>query len=685
MSGVDAREAVWVLAKNLASMWTGGRAVLDAIVDAGGDPSASPVAALQKLGAAGLNKLLDRPGFGVQVTEAFGSLSRYLAADTWFDRASAADERLTALRQAPVAYFCMEYGLASWLPIYSGGLGILAGDFLKEASDMGIPLAGVGLFYRSGFFRQRLDEYRYQHELVPTVDPAGQPVEAVRSPLSGKALRVPVPIGHRTVYAGVWKLRVGRAALYLLDTDVAENARAEDREITSNLYGGDMETRIQQELVLGIGGKRALEALSIEPSIFSMNEGHAAFLGLEVLANLLDESDFGTALERTRNHIVFTNHTVVPAGNDVFPRDLVRRYLSPYTDDRGIGIERLLGLGGSGMTDTFSMPLLAFQLAGKANAVSKLHAEVIPREWPGYTVEAVTNGVHVPTWVGPEIRALLDRYVPDWLDDEPDWERILDIPDGELQEARARQRSGLVDFVNGMQADVRLDPDALTIVWARRFAEYKRAWLIASDLGRLSRLLSDANRPVQLVISGKAHPRDGGGKRMMQELLDRLRSDAEVAARSVFIEDYTERVARCLVAGADVWLNTPRKPLEASGTSGMKSGDNGGLQLTVKDGWAAEVDWWGKGWGIDGHDDQADQHDLYNFLEGSAVPLFYERDGKGTARGWARMMKNSMITTLSRYSARRMLREYLQKLYLPLLAAQGGMEAIPAEVELRDG
>jgi glycogen phosphorylase len=406
-----------------------------------------------------------------------------------------------------------------------------------------------------------------------------------------------------------------------------------------------------------------------------MNEWHAAFLGLEILADFLKEVDFSQALDRTRCHIVYTNHTVVPAGNDVFPRDLARSYLSRYAEDRAIGIERLLALGGSGMNETVSMPLLAFQFSGRANAVSELHAKVIPREWPGYAIEAVTNGVHVPTWLGPEIRSLLDEYVPCWQGDDPDWDRICDIPDELLQAARARQRRRLVDYVNGLEKGVTLDPSALTLVWARRFAEYKRAWLIAADLGRLARLLTNADRPVQLVISGKAHPRDSGGKHMMQELLHRLRADSAVAARSVFVEDYNEKVARCLVAGADVWLNTPRKPLEASGTSGMKSSDNGGLQLTVKDGWAAEVDWWATGWGIDGRDDQADAQDLYNFLEGNAVPMFYSRDEKGIARDWARMMKRTMIVTLSRYSARRMVLDYVRKLYLPLLEEQSEVRA----------
>jgi starch phosphorylase len=316
------------------------------------------------------------------------------------------------------------------------------------------------------------------------------------------------------------------------------------------------------------------------------------------------------------------------------------------------------------------MAILAFQMSGKANAVSHLHAQVIPREWPGYTVEAVTNGVHVPTWVGPEVRALLDEYVPDWQSDEPSWELVQDIPNERLQAARDAQRTRMVEYVNRVQNMVELQPDALTLVWARRFAEYKRAFLLASDRARLARLLADNARPVQIVISGKAHPRDEGGKQVLKSLLQGIREEHSISSRVAFVEDYTEEVARYLAAGADVWVNTPRKPLEASGTSGMKSSDNGGVQLTVRDGWADEVNWWGVGWGITGLDDASDARELYQYLESGIIPCFFDRAETGVAEKWATMVKNTMIITLSKYSSRRMLHEYLDKLYLPLLGEQ---------------
>jgi glycogen phosphorylase len=462
---------------------------------------------------------------------------------------------------------------------------------------------------------------------------------------------------------------VGRVSLFLLDTDVPENERAEDREITASLYGGDAETRIRQELVLGIGGVRALHALGVTPSVYSMNEGHAAFLGLELLAGALETASFPDALRQTRQRVVYTNHTVVPAGNDVFSADLVLNYLGGYADENGIARDQLLSLASTGHDAGFSMAVLAFHMSGKANAVSQLHAKVIPREWPGFPVEAVTNGVHVPTWLGPAIRALLDRYVPDWQGDAPDWEAVHTIPDAELQAAHAAQRQHMIERVNG-SGGPQLDPEALTLVWARRFAEYKRAFLIASDRERLVRLLGNAKCPVQIVISGKAHPRDEGGKNILRDLLQSFGQDSVLASRIAFVEDYDLDVARALTAGADVWLNTPRKPLEASGTSGMKSSDNGALQVTVTDGWAAEVDWWGVGWGIAGGDDAADSLQLYDFLENGVVPTYYDRDQEGVSHRWATMMKNTMIITLSRYSARRMLRDYVQKLYLPLVEEQ---------------
>ncbi len=671
MSSSDLTEEVRALAANLASLWNGGRSVLDRLVAAAGDPKLSPAGALRALGPGEIDELFIADPESVH--SAFRSLTGYLTEETWFDRAIDPNRGLgenagvATLRERPIAYFCMEYGLASWLPIYSGGLGILAGDILKEASDLGLPMVAIGLFYRHGFFYQKLDDANYQTEIIPSLDPATLPLEAVTD-RQGRELRISIPIEDRAVWMRAWKLQVGRIPLYLLDTNIEENEREADRDITASLYGGGTDTRIQQELVLGVGGMQMLDALGIRPSVFSMNEGHAAFLALELIARENRSVDLDSALERARAQVVYTNHTVIAAGNDVFERQLIRRYLGSYALEAGLDLEAIIGLATRGPDDGFSMALLAFAISGKANGVSELHAQVIPREWPGYAVEAVTNGVHVPTWLGDEMHHLLDEYVVDWRGDEPDWERIRSIPDGRLQQARDAQRRRLVQFVNRRQTSVVMDESVLTIVWARRFAEYKRAWLIASDLDRLSAILGQSDRPVQLVIAGKSHPRDEGGKQILKGLLNRLSEDSAVASRVAFIEDYDEEVARHLTLGADVWLNTPRKPLEASGTSGMKSSDNGGLQLTVTDGWAAEVDWWGTGWGVGGENDATDAEQIYWFLEDSIVPCFYERNAEGIAETWVAMMKNTMIVTLSRYSARRMLLEYLRKLYLPLLA-----------------
>jgi glycogen phosphorylase len=665
------REQLQVLSTNVASQWNGGREILDQLIQGGGRPS--PAAALAALDGDALEELFGDPADKLRISDAFAKLTRYLASPTWFDRSSGDDARLAELNSHPVAYFCAEFGLASWLSIYSGGLGVLAGDMLKEASDMGLPFVGLGLFYRRGFFHQKLDESRYQTEDYDSLDPEALGLKQALD-ASGKPVIVPVPMADHVVWAAIWKIQVGRVPLFLLDTDTPENGRTEDREITASLYGGDAETRIRQELVLGIGGVRALHALGVSPSVYSMNEGHAAFLGLELLADKLRSGSFESALDQTQHRVVYTNHTVVPAGNDVFPRDLVVKYVGPYAETNGIGRDRLINLAASGHDSGFSMAVLAFHMSGKANAVSRLHAQIIPREWPGFQVEAVTNGVHIPTWVGPAVQNLLDHYVPDWRGDSPHWEAIHSIPDSELQAAHASQRADMIARVN-RTGGPQLDPDALTVVWARRFAEYKRAFLLASDRERLVRLLSSSERPVQVVISGKAHPRDEGGKAILRDLLQSFSTDSVLASRIAFVEDYDLDVGRSLAGGADVWLNTPRKPLEASGTSGMKASDNGAIQLTVTDGWAAEVDWWGVGWGINGTDDYSDSLQLYDFLENGIVPKFYDLDANGVSHEWATMMRNTMIVTLTRYSARRMLLDYVHKLYLPLVEDQQSLSA----------
>jgi glycogen phosphorylase len=667
MSDMALRAQFGVLAGNLATLWNGGRDLIDELIGAGGNEWSSPAAALAALSD---SELEDRfGGRRSEVDKAVADLNAYLEAETWFDRASRQNDELSSLRRGPVAYFCSEFGLAKWLPIYSGGLGILAGDVLKEASDMGLPFVGVGLLYQHGYFHQKLNAERRQTEYYDSLEPSSLGLERAVD-AHGDNLLIAVPMAERTVYAGVWKLQVGRVPLYLLDTNVPQNDREDDREITGTLYGGDQETRIRQEIVLGIGGVRALRALGIHQTVTSMNEGHAAFLGIELLSEILDGGDFQTALRRLRSEVVYTNHTVVPAGNDIFPRDLVQTYLGQYVESRGIGMDHLMRLAAPGDNSGFQMALLAFGFSGRANAVSELHAKIIPREWPGTSVEAVTNGVHVPTWTGPRVQALLNEFVPDWRGDSPNWSAVHDIPAARLHEARAEQRRMMIDYLRERGAGDNLDPKALTLVWARRFAEYKRAWLIGSDLERLSRILNVTDRPVRLVFSGKSHPRDEGGKTMMQNLLQRLDNDGSVSSRVTFVEDYSEEIGRYLTMGADVWLNTPRKPLEASGTSGMKSSDNGGLQVTVTDGWAAEVDWYGVGWGISGSGDEGDARELYDFLENSVVPTFFDRDASGVAQQWAQMMRNTMIVTLSRYSARRMMHDYIEKLYLPLLREQ---------------
>jgi len=666
MHGVTLRERLELLAGNLASQWNGGREVTDRLIAAGGDAWNSPLGALAKLDDSALET-----EFGSDdehINDALEGLESYLASETWYERALSRLPGLEALRDGPVAYFCSEFGLAKWLPIYSGGLGILAGDALREASDMGLPFVGVGLFYRHGYFHQELSDAHRQTEYYDALDPARLGLRRAQD-ASGTDLLISVPLADREVRAAVWILQVGRVPLYLLDTNVTENEDESDREITGTLYGGDQETRIRQEIVLGVGGIRALRALGIRPQVISMNEGHAAFLGIELLAEELPSTDFFTALRRVQSRVVYTNHTVVPAGNDVFPRDLVRRYLGPYVESRGIGLDQLISLATPGTDSGFQMAILAFQMSGRANAVSRLHAEVIPREWPGFEVQAVTNGVHVPTWTGPKIRQLLDEFVSDWRGDEPSWEGIESIPSERLGEARDEQRRLMVDYISQLTGHG-LDATALTLVWARRFAEYKRAWLIGSNLSRLARLLGDPERPLQLVFSGKSHPRDEAGKNMMQEVLQRLEVDETVSRRVVFVEDYNEEVGRYLTMGADVWLNTPRKPLEASGTSGMKSGDNGGLQVTVTDGWADEVDWYEVGWGIRGTGDEQDAIELYDYLEDSVVPTFFDRADARVSERWASMMRKTMTLTLSGYSSRRMLTDYVEKLYLPLLREQ---------------
>ncbi len=603
-----------------------------------------------------------------------------------------------------IAYFSAEFALHQSLPIYAGGLGVLAGDHCKEASDLGVPLIGVGFMYPQGYFHQYISPDGWQQESYERLDWTDAPIEPATTP-DGAPLLTAVPLGERTVLVAVWRVRLGRVVLYLLDTDLEENAPA-DRELSARLYGGDRETRIQQEIILGVGGVRVLKALGMHPGVFHLNEGHAGFVVLQRIRELTEHgASFDAALEDIRRTTVFTTHTPVPAGHDAFPFDLVERHLAGCWGPLGPNRERFLALGAydNGGGNLFNMTALALRSAGTTNAVSSLHGQVTRAMWgpmwPGVAesdrpVGSVTNGVHVPTWLAADLADLFTKYLGSgWQDrhDDPElWDAVLTIPDEELWAVRRNLRRYLFTFVRErarqrwtvehvstpriVAAGTLLDPDALTIGFARRFAGYKRPELIFHNPERLAAILNAVERPVQLVFAGKSHPADDVGKHHLQHVY-RHALEPQYGGRVAFIDDYDLHVAHFLVQGCDVWLNNPRKPLEASGTSGMKAALNGVPHLSIGDGWWAEGFNGENGWTIDGqvtssnYDevDDADAVALYQLLEELVVPAFYDRDAAGVPRRWMATVKESIRSVAPRFSARRMVKEYVERMYTPPL------------------
>ena len=605
----------------------------------------------------------------------------------------------------PVAYFSAEFGLHGSLPIYSGGLGVLSGDHCKEVSDLGLPFVGVGFIYPQGYFRQRIPPDGWQEAIYDTLNFDQVPLHAVLD-AGGNRLILEVVLRGTPIYMQVWQVRVGRVNIYLMDTNVSQNAPW-DRDLSARLYGGDQETRIRQEMVLGLGGVRALESLGHEPIVWHMNEGHSAFMVLERLRRLVQGgSSFDQAVEMVRNTTAFTTHTPVPAGHDAFPFHLMDEYFGRFWQEVGISREQFLGLGE--YHGRFNMTVLALRLSGRCNGVSQLHGKVSRRMWqsvwPERPVEdvpirAITNGVHVPSWISTTLKGLFADYVsPDWEDRHDDpalWERLEDIPDqvlwaahGHLKEkllafvdarTRSRWREGQMVASQVLASGTLLEPEALTIGFARRFATYKRATLIFRDVQRLKRILHAEHRPVQIVFAGKAHPADGGGKQLIQEVYQ-YAQDPEFGGRIAFLEDYDLHMARFLVQGVDVWLNNPRRPNEASGTSGMKAAMNGVPNLSILDGWwpeayhPAEGGRAANGWafGEVQYDDwetqdEVDSQALYRLLEEQVVPLYYDRDPAGIPRGWVQVMKEAMRTSIAAFSMRRMIKEYIEQMYLPVM------------------
>jgi starch phosphorylase len=644
------------------------------------------------------------------MAEVHGDLRRDLEADRWFQGhqgqsgpgsgVAGQSGEPSALRS--VAYFSPEFGIAEALPQYSGGLGVLAGDHLKAASGLGVPLIGVGLFYHQGYFRQELNPDGWQKERYVDLDPH---VMAL-SPIEG--LRVQVDLAGTPLLARIWKAQVGRVPLYMLDTDVEENDDDACRTVTDRLYGGDSEHRLRQEILLGVGGVRALELLGHEVQVFHSNEGHAGFLGLERVRRAIvdDGLSFDEAIEAVRAGTVFTTHTPVPAGMDRFPRGLMEHYFKGWADECDVDFDRVMALGqqpGEAPDAPFNMAVMGLRLAASSNGVSKLHG-VVSRQifapvWPGVPVEelpirSITNGVHSRTWVSPEMRDLFDRHVlPEWHEAGPDrWARIDDAGDDELWRARAQARERLVAFVRrrlresalgrGLSepeaawCDEAFDPGALTIGFARRFAPYKRATLLLSQADRLKALLLDAERPMQLLFAGKAHPADDLGKDLIREVVQFSRQ-TDVRHRVAFLEDYDMALARVLLQGCDVWLNTPRRPLEACGTSGEKAALNGALNCSIRDGWWDEYfdgeNGWAiastEGWDDLGRRDQAEAASLFDILERQIVPLFYERAPGRPPQRWLQRVRRSLRTLGPEVSASRMVRDYVVDLYEPAAAA----------------
>lgn len=683
----------------------------------------NPVKMLGMLSQTRLDAAARDEPFLTAVDRVHERLAHHIERSPWIDGDAAGDGE----GGATIAYFCSEFALTECLQIYSGGLGVLAGDHLKSASDLGLNLIAVGLLYRHGYFQQYLSPDGWQQERLPDLDFANLPIEPVRheeGDVKGEQVRVSVELPGREVQIALWKVRVGRVPLYLLDTNVPENS-PQDRGITGQLYGGDSEHRMKQEIVLGIGGVRALEAIGIRPDVCHMNEGHSAFLALERIRRLIEMHNlsFDEARQQASASHVFTTHTPVPAGIDRFPPAMLRNYFEKYVPGLKLDMEGLLALGRENVfnkDEPFSMAVLAIRTADSANGVSRLHGEVSRSMWRSIwpnvpeneiPIQHVTNGVHAHTWLSPDLNNLMQRYVGSRWEESPGdhsvWNAIHDVPDEELWRVHGRRREKLIIWARRAlrrQLEARgenatrirdtvdsLTDTALTVGFARRFATYKRGDLFLRNADRLLRMLANAERPIQFLFAGKAHPADAGGKELIRRIV-RFAAESEAAHRIVFIENYDMHVARYLVQGCDVWLNNPRRGMEASGTSGMKAALNGVLNVSILDGWWDEGYDSEVGWAIgrreaynDPHSgDEIESASLYDLLENQVLPMFFDRDQHGVPRMWVQKMKASIARLGAEFNTNRMVEQYARQLYFPAArrAAKLAADDLKPAVEL---
>jgi starch phosphorylase len=660
----------------------------------------NPVALLHNLSQQQLQELSQQRDFVHFLNHVYSQFRAYMDDKPWYGQNENSSE-------GQIAYFSAEFGIHESFPNYSGGLGVLAGDHLKSASDLGVPLVGIGLLYRKGYFRQYLAQDGMQQEMYIYNDFYSLPLTQMMDN-HGNPLMIDIDMPKGKAYAQIWKVQVGRVPLYMLDTNVEQNrAIPEYYDITDQLYGGNQETRIQQEMILGIGGIRALKALGITPKVCHLNEGHAAFAALERTRNLMNDLQmpFAPAMEITRAGTIFTTHTPVPAGNEIFPIDLLEPYFSAYAQTLGISGNDFLALGRvdeTNTTDGFSMTVLGLKTTNYRNGVSKLHGDVTQVMWHGLwknfpqdevPITTITNGIHTHTWVAREIADLYDRYLtPEWRNDTDNleiWKEVDDIPSEALWRAHQRRRETLVSFVRKHlirkhkslltpqqlnTVNDYLDPDILTIGFARRFATYKRADLLFSDMERLKRLITNPDRPVQMIIAGKSHPKDIPGKETIRRIIQRVR-EYGLDRHIIFLEDYDMGVARHMVKGCDIWLNNPRRPYEASGTSGMKAAVNGCIHVSVLDGWWDEAYNGKNGFAIGlgeelpnpDEQDAVDAGTLYNLLERVITPLFYDRGANRVPEQWVTYMKECIKSNAGQFSTMRMVRDYSRRFYMPAM------------------
>jgi len=662
--------------------------------------SRNPAEVLLRVNPVRLKEVSEDPNFVAKVQNSWERYNAYIESkDTTFQK------NFPNMLDHQIAYFSAEYGIHESLPNYAGGLGILAGDHTKSASDLGLPFIAIGLMYKHAYFQQQINEQGEQTEIYNKLDPTRLPCRLVKSD-DGQPLLVSVPMLDHELFLKVWEVKVGRVSVFLLDTSVDSNS-TEDKDIIHSLYGGSRDTRIRQEIILGIGGMRAIRKMGFSPSVFHMNEGHSAFLGLERLYEFMNEGmDYKTALEFVRATTTFTTHTPIPAGNEAFEFDLIEKYFKNMWPKLDISHDRFLDLGRDTnihQHENFSLTILALNLASQANGVSKLHGEVSrnmwQKVWPGVPTHEipighVTNGIHTFTWLHREMIALLDEFCgDDWRENilnQQYWDKIYDIPDEILWQKMGIMKQKLIDHIRlnyklqiarygenhggYPDADKILDPDALTIGFARRFAPYKRALLFFRDIEKTINILGNKKMPVQILFAGKAHPANDAGKDLIRKINQYARQ-TEFQGKVVFVEGYNMNNSRALVSGVDVWMNTPRRPLEASGTSGQKVPINGGINFSILDGWWIEGFNGQNGWAIGAeghyddheHQDEADSKSLYQILEQELIPLYYERDAEGIPRKWIKMIKHAFHSTITQFSAHRMVWNYVNQYYMPAM------------------